>query len=289
MSRVSPQDYYRQAAADIGQISAAYSVPRRFGLGSMLAFTTLFAMLFGLLRYHDAPVSLYLFFGVLGAAVCGAQMWSKEVPRLVSIVAGAICLPAFAIVGGWFDSAMDFVMAPCLAIPGAIFGYLAGTLSAGVFLVADLAERRVRGLDIIDAEVVPEAKLPTGTPFYAPDSCTPYLGQPAAKIAGESPMDGKLDEGSRVKKLGPPVGVPVYNCVALVSPRGEDGLVHVRAGNIADLRTSGATEREALQHLVGAFKIIVSQCLAEGREVPLLAEPHAPAPGETQRFIAVHL
>jgi len=102
-------------------------------------------------------------------------------------------------------------------------------------------------------------------------------------------MTSESSEPSRVKKLGPPTGVPVYNCIALVSPRDAQGIVHVRAANIADLKTTGASEREALQHLVGAFKIVISQCLADGRAVPLLAEPHPPAPGETQRLIAVHL
>src|SRR5690606_14900191 len=102
-------------------------------------------------------------------------------------------------------------------------------------------------------------------------------------------MTSESSEPSRVKKLGPPTGVPVYNCIALVSPRDEQGIVHVRAANIADLKTTGASEREALQHLVGAFKIVISQCLAEGRAVPLLAEPQPPAPGETPRLIAVHL
>jgi hypothetical protein len=89
--------------------------------------------------------------------------------------------------------------------------------------------------------------------------------------------------------LGPAEGVPVYNCIALVSRRGADGIVHARAANISDLRTSGASEREALQHLVGAFKIVIAQAIAEGRAVPILNESHPPQNGETTRLIAVHL
>lgn len=273
-------------------VKAPYSVPRRFGIAAMLAFTTLFAVLLGILRFHSAPIAVYLFFGVLGSTVCFAQMWSEGVPRLVSIMAGAICAPLFLLIdsltgGSHFMPAI--VATPCLAVAGGFVGYLMGTISAGVFLVSDLVERRWRGIDAATA-ADEEAELPPGTPVYTSDSCAPYLSPEAAQVAaGEASMDGNISGDPRVKKLGPPVGVPVYNCVALIASRGADGLVHARAANIAELRTSGASEREALQHLVGAFKIIVSQSLAEGREVPILAEPQDPQPGETQRLIAVHL
>jgi hypothetical protein len=269
--------------------NTAYSVPARFGIAAMLAFTTLFAMLSGVLRFYDAPVSAYAFFGVLGVAVCGAQMWNKDVPRMVSVGAGAILLPVFVIGHSFLNNdGMLIGAAPCLAIPGAIVGYLMGAVSAGVFLVSDMLEQRWRGEAAYVAELADEP-LPPGTPVYTADSCTPYLGEEAAKVAGGATVHSDATSDPRVKKIGPPVGVPVYNCIALVSRRGADGLVHARAANVADLRTSGASEREALQHLVGAFKIIVAQCVAEGRPPPLLEAPHAPQPEETERLIAVHL
>lgn len=258
----------------------------------MLAFTTLAAVLSGILRYHDAPVSAYVFFGVLGTAVCGAQMYSNSVPRIVSIIAGAICFPLFFLFESWHRGPIGEVVlgSPCLAVAGGFLGYLMGAVAAGVFLVSDLIERRWRGETITTAELISEAELPAGTPVYTADSCTPYLSTEAAQIAGgDVAMDSAKPESPRVKKLGPPSGVPVYNCIALVSPRNAEGIVQARAANLSDLRTSGASEREALQHLVGAFKIIVSQSLAEGRDVPLLSEPHAAQPGEVQRLIAVHL
>lgn len=254
----------------------------------MLAFTTLFAVLSGILRYHEAPVTVYLFFGVLGAAVCGAQMYSNNVPRLVSIIAGAVCLPLFVFVESMRRSTgMDEALfgLPCFAVAGGLVGYLAGAVAAGVFLVSDLVEARWRGEIVTTAELVEEAAVPEGTPVYTSDSCTPYLSDEAKSVTDQP----KPSDAPRVKKLGPPSEVPVFNCVALVSPRGSDGIVHARAANVSDLRTSGATEREALQHLVGAFKIIVAQSLAEGRPVPLLSHPHSPEPGEQQRLIAVHL
>jgi hypothetical protein len=263
-----------------------YSVPRRFGLAAILAFTTLFGMVSGVLKYNDAPVAIYLFVGVLGATVCLAQMYLNSVPRFVSVLAGGVFLPLFLLIsavvigeGFW----PVFIATPILVLAGGFVGYLTGALSAGVFLAADLLERRWRGDEIFDAEIV-EKEVPPQTPVYTSDSCQPYLGDAAtAVLSSESPMP------DHVKPLGPPESIPVYNCIALVAPRGDDGLVHVRAANVAGLRTSGQTEREALQHLVGAFKIIISQATAAGLPVPLLEQPLAAAPNEQQRLIAVHL
>lgn len=274
--------------------TSTYSVPNRFGLSAILAFTTIFAITSGILRRVDAPWSVYLFFGVLGTTVCIAQMLSRDAPRLISIITGAICLPVFFVIeesfqGRGFEGLLG---APCAAVAGAIAGYLAGAISAGVFLVTDLLEAHLRAKRLGKKPPLTAEALPDDVPIYSPDSCTPYLGESAAKLtSGTTAMNDSEPAASapRVKKLGPPTGVPVYNCIALVSPRGPDGLVHVRAANVSDLKTSGSSEREALQHLVGAFKIIVSQAVAAGREVPLLAERHPRREDETERFIAVHL
>jgi hypothetical protein len=260
-----------------------------------LAFTTIFAMASGVLKYYEAPWPVYLFFLVLGTVVCLAQMLSRETPRLISVVAGAICLPTFVLIDQVLRGrGMGIILElPCTAVFGAIAGYLTGAVAAGVFLVTDRLEARLRAKRLGSEEEPIVAKLvPEDVPVYTPDSCTPYLGDAAAKLASGAPAMNDSEppaEASRVKKIGPPTGVPVYNCIALVSPRSEDGLVHVRAANVSDLKTSGASEREALQHLVGAFKIIVSQAVAAGTEPPLLAEPHPRRADETERFIAVHL
>lgn len=258
-----------------------------------MAFTTLFAVMLAIAKPFNPPGWVYWYLGVLGLSVCVAQMYGRISPRGVSIVVGALTLPPFLLYGAWqarlhIELAEAVLGAPCALFGGGFLGYLMGTVAAGVFLLGDKLERRVRGSAPMMAETV-DAQLPEGVPFYRPDSCTPYLGDAAAELSGNREMTPVDGEGPRVKPLGPPTGVPVYNCLALVSPRDAQGLVHVRAANLSDLRTSGPTEREALQHLVGAFKIIITQSLAEGRDVPLLATPHEPLPGEQQRFIAVHL
>ena len=83
--------------------------------------------------------------------------------------------------------------------------------------------------------------------------------------------------------------VPVYNCLVLVAPRNAAGLVVARAANLAGLSAEGSSEREALQKLVPAFKAALAAYHAGGEPIPWLDPPHAPEPGEQQRWIAVHL
>lgn len=267
-----------------------YAVPRRFGIGAILAFTTLFALVLGVVKRFDSPLWIYWYLGVLGAAVCVAQMFATRAPRVISVVAGAACLPLFLVIGLWrqidrgYIDLIELVIGfPFAVVVGGVAGYLAGTLAAGVFLLGSMLEARLRG-EVVTSKKAPD--LPAEVPYYDEDSCSPYLGAAAAQL---NSVMNNTPSAPRVKSIGPPVGVPVYNCIALVSPRNADGVVCVRAANLSDLKTTGASEREALQHLVGAFKIIVSQAAAEGRPVPLLAEPHPARPDEQQRFIAVHL
>ena len=92
----------------------------------------------------------------------------------------------------------------------------------------------------------------------------------------------------RARHLGEPEQVPVYSChVAVAPPR--DGMVVARVLNLEDLQGQGGSEREALQDLVAKFKLFAAQILADGKEIPWLAEASQPQPSEQQRWIAVHL
>lgn len=277
-------------------LTKTYAVPRRFGMGALLAFITLGAVVLGILPRRQTATWVYLFLGVLGVAVCIGQMYFTRAPRLVSIVAGAIFLPLLGLRStlSFIDlgvSRIDFtiLLGFVMAISGGIAGYIAGAVAAGVFLLGDQIESRLRGRHVRQSET--DSVQPSqDVPYYSPDSCAPYLGDASAQLTkSESAMSEDRPSESSVKKLEPPVGVPVFNCKALVSSRRADGLFHARAAELNDLRTSGSSEREALQHLVGAFKIIAAQCLSEGRKLPFLSQPHAPASDEQERFIAVHL
>ena len=86
-----------------------------------------------------------------------------------------------------------------------------------------------------------------------------------------------------------PTDVPVFNCVVIVSPRDADGMISARTAELAGIEGRGKSEREALAQVVAQFKNFVSRRYAAGDEIPWLKPPLAPAPGEQQRFIAVHL
>jgi hypothetical protein len=146
------------AVANPSAATAQYAVPRRFGMAGILAITTLMAVLFGLLRRMGAPPAVYIFVGVLALTTCLVQMRYGDVPRVASIVAGAICMPLcvlgtflFAV---FFDPeervSLDEIGWVIFSLPltggaGAFFGYLAGACTAGLFLLMDLIEPHLPG------------------------------------------------------------------------------------------------------------------------------------------------
>lgn len=83
--------------------------------------------------------------------------------------------------------------------------------------------------------------------------------------------------------------MPVYNCQALVAAKNSAGIVVARAANLPEATGQGASEREALQGLVTAFKAAVSRYAASGETIPWRNPPTPPQPNETLRWIAVHL
>jgi hypothetical protein len=93
----------------------------------------------------------------------------------------------------------------------------------------------------------------------------------------------------RVRPVGPPSEVPVYNCRVYVARRNEQGLVVARAANLADVVGCGESEREALQQVVARFKTRIQQCRDGQQEIPWIQPVPAPEPGETERWLAVHL
>ena len=101
-------------------------------------------------------------------------------------------------------------------------------------------------------------------------------------------MNPENTHSPQVKPLGPAVEVPVYNCIVLVGP-GETSGVRARVANLAGIETTARTEREALQHLIPAFKQRLSDLRTNGESIPWLDPPSPADAGEQQRLIAVHL
>jgi len=134
-----------------------YSVPRRYDLATLMAVTFAYSLLFGAMRWWEASPaaigSVGLFVTLVGLAQ--ALLFRGKSPRLASVVAGPL---AFFVCGiatllmspyprtheviYWTDAVL--VLAVGSLCPGAVFGYLAGTLVAGVFLVADLFRKLLR-------------------------------------------------------------------------------------------------------------------------------------------------
>ena len=121
-----------------------YSVPRRFGLATILIVTAVFAVLFSLLRLFNAPPAVYIFLMVF-TVIGGAQMIFGKTPRTASAVTGGVLYVVAFIVDMtiWGDVRFAetlFLGLSCGTVFGALLGYAAGVLIAGVFLVIDKCE-----------------------------------------------------------------------------------------------------------------------------------------------------
>ena len=102
-------------------------------------------MLFGVLKSLDAPLVVFVVVAVMFVAVAVGQtlLLGGRDPRKASILVGAVLLPVIcigiffskghALTLGWMRGLILWAFFG--TIGGAIFGYLAGTLVAGVFLV----------------------------------------------------------------------------------------------------------------------------------------------------------
>ena len=98
-----------------------------------------------------------------------------------------------------------------------------------------------------------------------------------------------MDDQPRVRALGPPQEVPVYNCIVNIAPATSDGSVIARAANIAGMEGRGRNEREAIAQVVSTFKMMLKALHAAGEPIPWLPAPTKPLPNEKQLYIAVHL
>lgn len=118
-------------------------MPTRFGVGLMLLFLTLFSVAFCILKACGTPPTAILFLTLLFTVVGFAQILWPGQPRLVSALSGGMYLPLWSLAfvasqvasdGDWQVLVQAAPMAFCIAPMGALFGYLAGALLAGIFL-----------------------------------------------------------------------------------------------------------------------------------------------------------
>jgi hypothetical protein len=135
----------------------AAGVPRRFGLGILLLITTMFAVLYASLQLLGAHPVVFVMVVVLFAGVGLGQMllFGGKYPRAASIWVGLMLFPIEVAMATLYAASQSPYGGPdpneicalvVLAVPfGAGFGYLAGGLTAGVFLLLDrYAKRRAK-------------------------------------------------------------------------------------------------------------------------------------------------
>ncbi len=135
-----------------------YSVPRRFGLGTIFVVTTLFAVLFGILTGIGVPGEFILILAGFLTIIGFAQMllFGGKHPRLASVETGMILTPIIVIAEMFyydfpfgsepFEIIVNSVRMIQFGIAlGMINGYTGGGVVAGVFLIMDHVERKMYG------------------------------------------------------------------------------------------------------------------------------------------------
>ena len=150
-----------------------YGVPRRFGIGTILVVTAAFAMLFALLMSLGASPTVVAFFSGLVFVVGVGQLWlfGGKNPRAASAWVGVVGLPTFSILRLSYSYVANWESPPqimallllIVSLPmGALMGYLAGGMVAGVFLIMDAVEKTFFSPvgKFIDEETAPKAVDP---------------------------------------------------------------------------------------------------------------------------------
>jgi hypothetical protein len=151
-----PQEMFFPAAIEIVHCKKhsrprhQVGMPRQFGIGTMLVLTTLFALLFGILKTYNAHLIEFVVVSsfVAGILACQALLFRGKNPRLASIVGGVIMYALICAVLLWFYSRSAghsfFFLAQYEAIfwsvvsslfVGGPLGYVVGCFVAAIFLV----------------------------------------------------------------------------------------------------------------------------------------------------------
>lgn len=82
--------------------------------------------------------------------------------------------------------------------------------------------------------------------------------------------------------------VPVYDCHVILSAADDEGTISARVSTLPEITAQGRSERHVLQVIVKDFKAALIRYRHSGEPIPW--QPRAPLqPGETQRWIPVHL
>ena len=152
-------------------------MPRRFGVGALVALTALFATVFAVATSLGAPPVLVGGIGLFFVGVGLGQMvlFGGKDPRRASVVSGAALLPVLYIAAVIVVTAIQgerlsprllpgfFSVVIIGAMLGAGFGYLAGALIAGLFL-KDVGKDIPAAASILE-EIEPQGAETSQSPF----------------------------------------------------------------------------------------------------------------------------
>jgi hypothetical protein len=134
-------------AAGLTPSKEVYSVPRRFGIGTIMGVATAYAMLLWGMQQLDWPPVVIIFNGVFLTIIGVMQVVMTKTPRWASMLTGAVSVLGMSLATGYVQRWIFFD--PCnvvWVIPGGlIYGYLGGVLVAGVFLVIDKVTMLIAG------------------------------------------------------------------------------------------------------------------------------------------------
>ena len=136
------------AEAGTSKANEPFGVPRRFGIGTILIVTAAYGVLLAILRIaHWDAAAIFWALGFISAVGLGQMLlFNAKRPREASIVTGAAILPVIVLVWSASVNHYEPVASICCGIVcsvpfGAIAGYLAGGMVAGVFLIMDAVEQ----------------------------------------------------------------------------------------------------------------------------------------------------
>lgn len=120
-----------------------YSVPRRFGIGTLMGVALAFALLIATMQQLDAPPVVIVVNGTFLTLIGLLQAVMTKAPRWASTLAGALCFYGWYLWLIW-DGDDHVCLFLSMLVGGAIYGYLGGTMVAGVFLVFDAIAQFIR-------------------------------------------------------------------------------------------------------------------------------------------------
>ena len=148
----------------------AVGVPRRFSVGTLMIITALFGLLFAVMKMLGANPIIFGMFAVYFMGIGLAQMllFKAKQPRKASIVGGfylglvigliTVFVTVYAknhmLLQSMDEYDNSFFCASMIMLLGGPFGYLAGGLTAGIFLVREreLIEEKENTFDAADEE-----------------------------------------------------------------------------------------------------------------------------------------